>query len=247
MDMSLRLQTIRRDWSNIGERHGPFSLVNGIEARMQETWKQSFDQVMEEIQIEKTNCGTKLRAPTAEHAAAFLKLFQVNSGRFHESSLDRSMPGLLLFRGMRDARWKIVSSLSRCEPNNQNCLEKQSETFARLMREIGHHMIQVELSKRCYQSVSQHYGFPTNLIDFTPDPEVAVFFATSPDSSREAVVYFTTTQSLVDKGLAILLPPPMFDRIRLQRGVFYREPRGTAPGRILANHVPFRNGSNNLP
>lgn len=85
--------------------------------------------------------------------------------------------------------------------------------------------LKLALPKEAYVPVAQHYGFITELVDFTADPTVAVYFAANTESSereRNARVFVTrlgAKEHLFDK-FHLKLVPPYFRRPYLQKGVF---------------------------
>jgi len=54
------------------------------------------------------------------------------------------------------------------------------------------------LSLNSLMYLAQHYGLPTNLIDFTTDPKIALYFACSGESESDAVVYMTDIYEHID-------------------------------------------------
>lgn len=221
MDLIARLGEIRRYESMLGRKLGPFALVNDVERGIQESWSQTIKEVLESSKTMHDGSGTTIEAASAEHAIVVLKFIQFSSS-FSKKGAEGlgSLPGPILFRGMRDDSWSMVSSLARVSAHEQDGAAHLAEAFARLTRDIGHRMIQVQLPPSTYQAVAQHYGFATPLLDFTPDPEVAVFFACKEGSATRGVVYFNHVGSLLEHGCRVLLPPPLYERLVLQRGVF---------------------------
>ena len=80
-----------------------------------------------------------------------------------------------LFRGQCNARWGVSPSLFRIPD------EAKEEVRNRLSR--LHHFLQgtegvsYPADDDTVFAIAQHYGIPTNLVDFTSDPDVAAFFA----------------------------------------------------------------------
>ena len=87
------------------------------------------------------------------------------------------------FRGERDERWPLYSSLSRYLQNFHVSPEAWPEQEARILRIFkrkAHQFLEKppEVDDDFqWMALMQHHGAPTRLIDFTWSPYVAVFFA----------------------------------------------------------------------
>jgi len=49
---------------------------------------------------------------------------------------------------------------------------------------------------------------------------VALHFATKPGATTEGIVYFAALRDLLRHGVRVYLPPPLYSRVLLQRGIF---------------------------
>ena len=85
-----------------------------------------------------------------------------------------------VFRGQRDARWRLESSLLRPPADVGNLTDRActTETFLRLLRRRKSEVFGHEPSDEELLAVAQHFGFPTPLLDFTWSLRIAAFFAT---------------------------------------------------------------------
>lgn len=66
----------------------------------------------------------------------------------------------------------------------------------------------------------QHYGCPTNLIDFTNDYMIALFFACCNDPIDDGRIVFLNRDPGEQEDCKIIDPPPIIDRVKDQRSVF---------------------------
>jgi hypothetical protein len=86
------------------------------------------------------------------------------------------------FRGQAK-NWPVKSSLVRVKPQDQHFI---MEKLARFQEWVKHTSGLESLAANvdATVAVAQHYGLPTNFIDFTTKPEIAGFFASEKAGSR---------------------------------------------------------------
>lgn len=216
-----RVEDFIRRRSGIGPRYGPFILPKGAGEEEMLALAEERKHILDEVeQRELSGVIGTYWAPTAAHAAVFLERLQEVCKFRHDA---KDSPAItFLFRGQRDAGWKLNTSHYRAL--DKTMATRTTSLFSCLLSEIGNRAMAVDLPPSIYEAVSQHYQFATNLLDFTPDAHVAVHFAAAPDPNpaEEACVYFAPISALSETKTEVLLPPPMFDRIQRQRGVFLR-------------------------
>lgn len=218
--MTENLQLIRKYQSFMGCHLGPYCFASEFENKIASVWHPIVENCINQIKRSETNGMLDLSAPTAEHAAVFLKAIQIEAGYgTHRNDPKSWGAGPLIFRGVRDQSWSIVSSQYRASESGYN-QHHAKDAFMRIVQAVGNRALQTELPIELYECVAQHYGYPTNLIDITPDPEVAVFFSTLSGGDSKACIYFTNVRNLLKRNLEVKLPPPLFERIYLQRGAF---------------------------
>lgn len=141
-----------------------------------------------------------------------------------------------LFRGQNED-WPLVASINRLSP------KKRKEAAERL------YIFQLFLAKHnptkkyakdldYVVAIAQHYGIPTDFIDFSRSPEIALFFATHSSKDlqgKEGVILCLNKKEFVDcvdlfKSLFTnqkLIPPYIYDvkieslwRLQAQQGCF---------------------------
>jgi FRG domain len=87
------------------------------------------------------------------------------------------------FRGERDERWPLYSSLSRYLQNfhiHKDAWPEQEERILRIFKRKAHQFLERPPEwddDFQWLALMQHHGAPTRLIDFTWSPYVAAFFA----------------------------------------------------------------------
>lgn len=136
-----------------------------------------------------------------------------------------------IFRGQREADWKLVTSFDRFYSGS---LKNRNSQFSEMLenfreRAKGNHFD--GLSDGDLISIAQHYGLPTRVLDWSYSPYVALFFAVSgavvEGSGKSAALWIMDQQSIancVDEAeLKFLKYEEQTDlRIKNQKGLFSR-------------------------
>src|SRR5579863_3723578 len=114
------------------------------------------------------------------------------------------------FRGERDERWPLYSSLSRYFQNfgvSPKAWAKQEARILRIFKRKAHQFLAKPPDPEDdfqWLALMQHHGAPTRLIDFTWSPYVAAFFALE-RSTSDGVVW-ALNKARVDTGLPSMDP-----------------------------------------
>ena len=102
------------------------------------------------------------------------------------------------FRGQREAKWPLISSLSRYLLSfvpDKSLWREREERSIRIFHRKAHHYISdpsiLNDDLRCL-TLMQHHGGVTRLIDFTKSPFVAAFFALEKAQSPSSVFALNT-------------------------------------------------------
>jgi hypothetical protein len=110
-----------------------------------------------------------------------------------------------IFRGQRDVSWSLKTLLGR---DHSNINIPQHEVFLEYFRTE----IYAPKSKHYYDKpvwqLGQHYGLKTNLLDWTTDPVVALFFPLIDKDFKDKCKIFAlkVTRDLVDRKQKEILP-----------------------------------------
>lgn len=119
-----------------------------------------------------------------------------------------------LFRGQAQ-NWNVTPSSARLnKKESEDGIEKLKRLYS--FFETSENLIKYQLNIDWFFAVAQHYGLPTNYIDFTTNHEVALYFATNSQSNeigKESVIiclnesdfnkFIQITQPLYDKDKVI--------------------------------------------
>lgn len=101
------------------------------------------------------------------------------------------------FRGQTH-NWKVIPSMGRHSPDElEEIYEKLGRFCAWLESTPGLEEVGIDIDKAV--AVAQHYGIPTNFIDFTIEPSIAGFFATDNKDltiDQDCYLYCLNTQDL---------------------------------------------------
>jgi hypothetical protein len=191
--------------THVGWRILPTPELDGNEAR------ERVDSLLNELETDEE--GFTL-APSPWHAVFALELMQETQPSHPVS----------IFRGQRDNSWRFVPSLRR-PTINASRERRVALAFERIAQEFMTwlHSPIPRMVDEAYLAVAQHYGVATDLLDWTADPHVAVYFASKDgpaESGNSAAVYslrFTVARMI---GGRVFLPHPWADRVYVQQGMF---------------------------
>lgn len=145
-----------------------------------------------------------------------------------------------LYRGQSNAEWGLTPALYRREVNIFSDQLSKAELYLRAEEAMLRAFFdQAALLLPNFQRtpfvdrfVAQHYGVPTQLLDWTLDPLIALFFAVSGrDAEKDCALFFIQPLSRVwsdrtdvklpwEGKIAALKPPVLDDRIRTQKSYF---------------------------
>lgn len=162
--------------------------------------------------------------------------------------------GLAVFRGQENSSWKLIPSLFRFPQKSHSPQLSRAELYYReeqqLIDAFFHRAVSmlpnIQRSPVIDRVICQHYGVPTQLLDWTRDPLIALFFAVRDwRTETDAAVYFLGPTygsregfwevSLPNKGAIVIIAPPSLDsRVIAQKSVFSVQSYGNEADGFLA-------------
>ena len=142
-------------------------------------------------------------------------------GRIAETTAD----GDFIYRGEPQHYEKVSSSLWReCQKEigtEEFDIEAIQERMLTEVKDYTHEKDEFEILTEL-----QHYGGHTNLIDFTTDNHIALFFACDGFSDKPGrIVLFQRTEQ-INEGYRIREPQNPRNRVIAQKSIFVRPPKG---------------------
>ena len=141
--------------------------------------------------------------------------------------VERSGNGNCIYRGEPEHYDKVSSSLYRPFPSEYDSGEYDLESLNKANLEDARNHIQNH-EKEDFELLTelQHYGDQTNLIDFTTDFHIALFFACNGSHDKDGIVIvLPRTKDIVEK-YRVNQPLKPLNRVKAQKSIFTQPQKG---------------------
>ena len=102
------------------------------------------------------------------------------------------------FRGQSDSSWKLIPKAGREPYTNVTDIS----LFSHWKRRAIAHLEKEQYSEWELLAIAQHTGLPTRLLDWTHNPLVAAFFATSENYDVDGAIYIYNPDSIINHEIA---------------------------------------------
>ena len=146
----------------------------------------------------------------------------------------------LMYRGVRDADYKLLSSIGRMThipKKDRDHAEKWM--LDEFKRKSTPHIIGPPKNDWDWLAFGQHYGLPTRLLDWTENPLVAAYFAIKDPFDGDSAIYaYDAPDYFTDyeddspfeiTATCVFVPPHIDTRITAQHGCFTAHPKPFTP------------------
>ena len=142
-----------------------------------------------------------------------------------------STDGDYIYRGEQEFYGKVSSNLWR-ELNKLNILDLDvEEVQQRELEEAKRHSDKTDEFEILVEL--QHFGGKTNLIDFTTDHYIALFFAANGSPDKDGRVILQSKTGKIKDWIRKLPDPPPIERAKKQKSIFVQPPEGFIPNDFI--------------
>ena len=137
----------------------------------------------------------------------------------------------LIYRGVSNSSYELVTSLGRCEPLLGKTIFQLERRITKLFKESSRpYLEQAPQNELEWLAMAQHFGLPTRLLDWSYNPLIATYFAVETNEDKEAAIYVFSGASTIQvpekwkpttlKKVQRYRPPYITSRIQNQAGLF---------------------------
>ena len=160
--------------------------------------------------------------------------------------IEKSADGSCIYRGepehYKDEKYngKVSSTLYRMGPDGIDSGEFDLESLQKSILEEAKNYTH-ERAKENFELLTelQHYGSETNLIDFTTDYHVALFFACDGSHDKDGRIILLRRTGEVNKKYRVKEPWKPLNRVLAQKSIFVQPPNGFIdPDDFITVNVP---------
>ncbi len=177
------------------------------------------------LEEELQKIGPEIARIVYENLAAQQRVLR--SGAKITEIVEASATGDYIYRGEPERYKKVSSSLYRIRPNTEGILFDIADFQKDILKEARAYLGEIGKSggKSDIEILTklQHFGAATNLIDFTENPLIALFFACDGSPDKEGRVILLKRES---DDYAIRDPWEEINRVEFQKSIFVESPTG---------------------
>ena len=154
--------------------------------------------------------------------------------------VEKSANGNCIYRGEPEHYDKVSSALYRLTPDGFDSGKFDLESLQKeILKNARNHIHNHEKDDFELLTELQHYGSQTNLIDFTTDYHIALFFACDGSHDKDGRVIMLQRTEDIDKKYRVKRPWKPLNRVMAQKSIFTQPHKGFInPNDLITVTVP---------
>lgn len=152
----------------------------------------------------------------------------------------------VIYRGQSNSKWKLIPGLYRYQlrltgnsPEDKRWLQSEDNLLAHFFNRAGMLLPNFKRHPILDRVIAQHYGVPTQLLDWTLDPLIALYFAVQNMEVDGALYYIYPLTGAGEKAkielpyrgpILRLVPPHIDERLKMQKSIFTLQAQNAEEG-----------------
>lgn len=141
--------------------------------------------------------------------------------------VEKSTNGNCIYRGESEHYDKVSSALYRLSPDGFDSGDLNLESLQEeILINARNHIHDYEKGDFELLTELQHYGSKTNLIDFTTDYHIALFFACNGSHEKDGRINVLQRSEDIDKKYSVKRPSKPLNRVMAQKSIFTLPKKG---------------------